>query len=129
MDITKYIIDAELISPYKENELKNTLNTICSLYNLDLLSYEPYVEDWAIIGDKKGTIVLIHTKIKLIFTNMEIPFQLPIQFKIIQFKKYNDKIWSIDLNVLRMSNSKFDWHTQQIDTSCFSTQDLYYATV
>ena len=130
MDLTKYFIEAELLGSYKENEFSNILTIIQSLYNnFDFLSYEPDAEDWAIISDKKGNLIMIHTKIKIILTNIKMLFQLPIKFVIIHFVNYNDKIWSIDLNALKHSGSNLYWHTQLIDTSYFSTQDLYYATL
>jgi hypothetical protein len=72
---------------------------------------------------------LIHTKLKLIFTNIVDLPKFDTKIIVLNFENYSDKKWSIDLPSISHLNYVFDWHTKGINTSNFSTQELFYATV
>lgn len=130
MDITEYILDAEDLGGYKDGEFEHILDDIKEFYHLEYSSYEPGVEDWAILSNETGKMCMIHLKLKLMFSNLEDFSFLPIKLVILHFEEYGDEIWSIDpTHFGKNSDSKFFWHTDVIDIDCFSTQDLFYATV
>ena len=129
MNITRYIHESELLGSYKDREFESILSNIKEYYHLDYLSYESGAEDWAILSNQSGKLCMIHAKLKLIFSNL-IDFSfLPVKLTALYFENYSDKIWSINLTYLKNSNSKLCWHTKEIDNTCFSTQELYYATI
>lgn len=130
MDITKFILDAEDLGCYKnEEEFERILNDIKEFYHLEYLSYEPGVEDWAILSNGTGTVCMIHLKLKLMFSTLKDFSFLPVKLVTLHFEGYGDKIWSIDPAILKNNDSKLYWHTDDINANCFSTQDLFYATV
>lgn len=129
MDITNYIYQAEKLGVFSSRELKNIIESLDQSICFDYHAYEPDVENWAVLSKKTGEICLIHTKLKLIFTNIIHFPKCDLDIIILNFENYSEKKWSIDLPSIDRLNYVFDWHTRSIDTSNFSTQELFYATV
>lgn len=129
LDITEYVCKAEQLGHYKDNELKNVLNAIKKFYHLDHMIFEAGVENWAFVSNYNGVLCMIHTNLKLIFTNLPDLSFLDTEFITLHFENYSDKVWSIDLSVLKLQESRLHWHTNEIECNHFSTQELYYATV
>ncbi len=128
MDITNHIYQAKLNGSYTNNEFSEIIDKIRIHYNLNYLSYESGCEDWAMLSDGQNRLCMIHDKLKLMFTSIN-NFPELSDMTILHFENYDDKIWSIDKNALKKLRPEFWWHTDVIDYDCFSTQDLYYATV
>lgn len=129
MNITAHIHESELLGDYKDREFENILKSIKEYYHFDFLSYEAGVESWAILSNKNGKLCMIHDKLKLIFSNVRDFSFLSVKLIVLYFENYSDKVWSIDLTYLENNNNKLCWYTKEIDNTCFSTQELYYATI
>lgn len=129
MDITNYICQAEKLGFFSSKELENLIESLDQTICFDYHAYEPNVENWAVLSKKTGEMCMIHTKLKLIFTNIVHFPKCNLEIVLLNFKKYSEKKWSIDIHSIDYLNNVFDWHTRVIDTSNFSTEELFYATV
>lgn len=133
-DLLKELSNARQKKIFKNEEFKDFLSNLVKLDNSNKINWDEGAgEEWAFINNKDFSI-MINRKIGIFFVRGTIKDPYLSYLKLgnyIVVDSYDLKEWFIDLDELKKNVPEIIWHTSSddIDTSNFSLDDLYFATV
>ena len=133
-DLLKELSYARQKKIFKNEEFKDFLSDLVKLDNSNKINWDEGAgEEWAFINNKDFSI-MINRKIGIFFVRGTIKDPYLNYLKLgnyIVVDSYDLKEWFIDLDELKKNVPEIIWHTSSddIDTSNFSLDDLYFATV
>ncbi len=128
-DITKYFMQAKELGLFTLPQLKETINEISSLLPDCTVDWDDGAgEEWARFYNTSRLFCMLHTKIKIAFSVVDLP---DIKAKVISVNSFTDNNLSIDLDEIRDKCRELSWYASAdaVDPLCFDLHDLYYATV
>ncbi len=93
-------------------------------------------EDWITITLKNRRVLMIGVKIPVAFVTTSVfeyiqSFELMRKLYVVTINDFDDIIWSLDLDEFKNVFSYIDWHASDdaVDTTSFSTNDFWFATI
>lgn len=93
-------------------------------------------EEWARFSNlSDGIVCMINVRLRLAFIRKKYNFQNIKKslenFEIVFTDNYYSDEWSIDVTILKKEISEIYWHASEeaVNTSCFSLDDFYFATI
>lgn len=128
-DITEDFVQAKKIGLLTLPELTEVIDVISGLFPKCVLDWDREAgEEWARFCGSNGIICMIHTKLKIVSSTLEIPH---IKAVLILVDNFYEPIWSINLNEIRCKCPELCWKAcaEAVNSQCFNLHDLYYATV
>ena len=122
---------------FLNNEFKELLTKIqLADSNLELDWDDGAGEEWARFSNKKdGIVCMASAKIGIVFVRKTYKFSkiknVIDMLEIVFVDDYYSEKWFIDLTNLKQAVPELYWHTSEgaVDTSSFSLDDLYFATI
>lgn len=120
-----------------QQEFKNILMKIQRMdMELELDWDDGAGEEWARLSNwSDGIVCMINVKLRLVFIRKKYKIKniekILEGFEIVFTENYDSEDWSMDVGKLESEIPEINWHASEdaVNTSCFSLNDFYFATV